>query len=160
MSASLQFSESNGAGEVVTDGISNLNFGNNDSANIVTATYPVVAGQNSYEKYIRLNFGGVFSEITNVKFYKSAGAYVTGEAIKAAANQVFATPVATTSLIATVDVPTAIGSALDIESTEGTPTKFTSAGYSKYLVLQAQSTGSSPSGSVNTKTFTVQWDEI
>jgi len=43
MSASYQWSESNAAGEVVTDDISTLNFGSNDSADLTPATYPIVA---------------------------------------------------------------------------------------------------------------------
>ena len=161
MAATFQWSESNGAGEEITDGISNLNFGSNDSANLNTLTYPVIIGTNSYEKYIRIKFSGSgWSEISNVKLWKSAGAYKTGEVIKAISNQTYDEPVDTTSSKATEDIPTEEGSALDIESTEGDPSIFTEAGYSKYIVMQTQSTGSTPSGSGNTKTITVQYDEV
>lgn len=160
MSATFAWSESNGAGEVVTDSITNLNFGSNDSANLNTTTYPVVAGENSYEKYIRAKFGGTFTEISNILFWKSAGAYKTDEDIHAIANQAFATPLATTSAIAITTIPVTEGTALTIQSTEVDTSKFTSAGYSKYMVLQAQTSASTPSGSVNTKTFTMQYDEI
>jgi hypothetical protein len=160
MAATFKWSESNGAGEVVTDEISNLNFGTNDSPNLVTTTYPIVAGNNAYEKYLRLKFGGSFSEISNVKFWKSAGTLKTGEDVKAAANQTYTQPVSTTSVKATVTIPTDVGSALSVQSTEGDPSIFTLAGYSKYLVLQLQTTGLTPAGAVNTKTLTIQYDEI
>lgn len=160
MSATFAFSESNGVGEVVTDSIANINFGNNDSAALVPSAYPIVAGNNSYEKYIRIKFGGVFSQISNVKFWKSAGVYKTGEGIMAAANQAYVQPVNTTSAVAISLIPDVIGSALAIQSTEGAPTLFTVAGYSKYIVMQLQSTSSTPAGAVNTKTLTVQYDEI
>jgi hypothetical protein len=137
-----------------------LNFGNNDSPNLVTTSYPIVAGNNSFEKYFRAKFGGVFSQISNVKFWKSAGTLKTGETIPAAANQVYVQPVTTTSIVAVTPVPTDVGSALAVQSTEGTPALFTVPGYSKYLVLQEQTTGSTPAGAVNTKTFTLQYDEI
>jgi len=160
MSASFSFSESNGVGESIADGITNLNFGSDDSPNLVSTTYPIVAGNNSFEKYFRVKFGGVFSEISNVKFWKSAGTYKTGESILAIANQTYTQPVDTTSAKAVAPVPTEVGSALAVQSTEGTPSLFTVPGYSKYLVAQLQTTVSAPAGLVNTKTFTLQYDEI
>ena len=161
MAASFQWSESNGAGESVTDGIANLNFGSNDSANIVTTTYPVTAGQNSFEKYIRAKFGGTFTEISNMKLWKSGGAYITGESIKAIANQTYTAPVSSTSVKAVSDVPESEGTALSVQSTEGDTSKLTVSGtYTKYLVLQLQTTTSTPAGAVNQKTFTFQYDEV
>lgn len=159
MASTFSWSESNGAGPTVTDGITNLNFGDVDAVNIVAATYPIVAGSNSYEKFIRAKFGGTFTEISNMKFWKSAGAYVTGEAVKAAANATYSTPVKTTSTVATADVPTAEGSALAINASGGGST-ITAAGYSAYICLQKQTTSSTPAGATNSLTFQFQWDEI
>jgi hypothetical protein len=158
--ATITFSESNGAGEVVTDSLSNINFGNADEPNTVVANHKITVGNNSYEKYIRikvdLDSGTV---IENMKFWKSAGTLVTGETIKAIANQIYSTPVATASSKAVSDIPTSEGTALDIESEEVDDSKFTEDGYSKYLVLQTQSTESTPGGAGNQKTFTLQYDE-
>lgn len=159
MAATFQWSESNGAGETVTDGVSNYNFGTTDAAELTPASYPIVAGANAYEKYIRAKFSGTFTEISNMKFWKSAGAYKTGEAIKAAANQTYSAPTNSTSVIATSDIPTTEGTALSIQSTEGDTSKITVPGYTKYMVMQMQTTGSTPAGAVNTKTFTFQYDE-
>jgi hypothetical protein len=160
MATVITFSETNLVGAVVTDSITNLNFGSVDEPNIVVADHKVTVGNNSYEKYLRVNVdldsGTVLS---NMKFWKSSGAYVTGEAIKAIANQTYSTPVATTSAKAVADVPIVVGSALAIESTEVDPTLFTEDGYSEYLVLQAQSTVSTPTGAGNQKIFTLQFDE-
>jgi hypothetical protein len=162
MSATHQFSESNTVTEVATDGISNVNFGNVDEANIVPASHPVNAGEASFEKYIRCLFSGVWTEISNMKFWKSAGAYVTGEAIKAAANVSFATPSQTVN--ADSDVPTAVGSALAILSAEGASTIEYGvsgvSGYTSYIRLQARTTVLSPAGNVNQKTFVFQFDEV
>ena len=157
MGATYQWSESNEA-EVVTDGVSNLNFGSNDSPNLVSANHPIVAAENSFEKFIRAKFSGTFTEISNMKFWKSAGAYKTGEVIKAAANLAFGTPTSSTSTGATSDIPTSEVTALVIQAADGSAI-ITSAGYTKYMCLQLQTTASTPAGSVNTKTLVFQFDE-
>ena len=153
MTASFQFSESNTSSQTVTDGISNVNFGSVDAPNITPASYPITAGTNSYEKWIRGHFYGSYSSVSNLKFYMSAGTYVTGETIMAAANTAFATPVNTTSVVATSPVPTSLGSALTPTAPGASPS------YSGYIIMQLQTTGSTPPGNVNTKTFTLQYDE-
>ena len=153
MSATFAWSESNGAGPTVTDGISNVNFGSNDSANLVPATYPIAAGANSFEKWVRGKFSGSYTSVANLRFWKSAGSYVTGEDIKAAVNASFAQPVSTTSAVATVTVPTVEGSALAPTAPGAAPD------YSGYVTMQLQTTVSTPPGAVNQKTFTLKYDE-
>lgn len=162
MSAVHQFSESNLVGENVTDGITNLNFGSNDSVNLNTTIYPITRGQSSFEKYLRCKFTDVYTEISNMKFWKSAGTLVAGETIKAATNQAYVQPSATAN--ADSDVPTEVGSALTLQSAEGAATIIYGAsgvsGYTKYVRLQLQTTVSTPSGAVNQKTFVFQYDEV
>ena len=162
MAATHQFAESNGAGEVETIPIANVNFGSVDESEIVTANDPVIAGDASFEKYIRCKFTGTWTEISNMKFWKSAGAYKTGEAIKAAANVAYVQPSATPN--ADSDIPTVEGSALEIESAEGNPTIEYGAsgvsGYTAYIRLQLQTTEETPAGAVNQKTIIFQYDEV
>ena len=161
MSAVFAWSESNGGGEAVTDSPSNLNFGSLDAPNLTPATYPIVGGENSYEKYIRAKFTGTFTEISSMKFWKLSGAYKTGEDIHCAGNVAYTAPVATTSVVATVTIPTTEGTAIDVQSTEGDTTKLTVIGtYTKYLCLQLQSTVSTPGGAVNTKSFKFKYNEV
>jgi len=162
MSAELHFCESNGAlPGVETADISNINFGNIDAPNIVPESNQLRRGQNSYSKYIRIKFTGTWTQISLMKFWKSSGEYKTGESIKAGANKTYATP----SQVDTgdSDVPTTEGTALDIESAEGETTIDYGvsgvSGYTAYIRLQTQSTISTPTGAVNQKTFTFQWDE-
>jgi hypothetical protein len=158
MPATHEFSESNLVGEVVQDGITNLNFGSVDDHELNTTTYPIVRGDASFEKYIRAKFSDSFTEISNMKFWRSDGlGYKTGETLKAAANVAFATPSATPN--ADDDIPLVVGSALAIQSAAGTTT-ITAPGYTKYIRLQIQTTGSTPSGAVFQKTLTMQYDEI
>ena len=156
MAATHEFSESNGA-EVVHDSIANLNFGSNDSYELNTTTYPIIRGNASFEKYMRCKFSGIFTEISNMKFWKSAGVYVTGELCKAAANIAYVQPSATPN--ADSDIPVVEGSALAIQAADGTLT-ITVPGYTKYIRLQLQTTGTTPAGAVNQKTMTFQYDEI
>lgn len=162
MPASFIFSESNGVGETPTTA-TNLNFGSNDSPNLNVTTYPITRNTNSFEKYLRAYFSGTYTEISSLKFWKSLGAYGAGETIKAATNKTYVQPVATTSTVATSDVPIVVGSALTLQSAEGaaTITKGSGvSGYSKYLVLQMQTTNSTPAGAVAQKTFVLQYDEV
>jgi len=158
MSATHQFSESNLVGQVVTDGITNLNFGSDDSVNIVPATYPIIRGDASFEKYLRCKFSDTFTEISNMLFWRSdVLGYKTGEELKAAENVAYATPSETPN--ADDDIPLSEGTALAIQSAAGTAT-ITAPGYTKYIRLQLQTTGSTPAGSVFQKTLTFQYDEM
>lgn len=159
MSALITFSESNVA-EVVTDSLTNINFGGIDMPNIVPSSARILKGSNSYEKYIRIKVSGFFEEISNMKFWKYSGEYLAGEVIKAIANQVFAAPVKTASIKAVNPIPITEGAGLSIESTEVDPALFTATGYSKYIVLQTQTTEATPTGSFLGKQFYVSWDEI
>ena len=157
MPASFQFSEANTVSETVTDGITNLNFGSNDSVNLNTTTYPITVNTNSFSKYIAAKFGGTFTTISNMLFWKSAGTLVTGETILAQANIAFGTPSQTTT--GDSAIPTTSGTALAIQASDGSAT-IVAPGYTKYTRLQLNTTGSTPSGAVNQKTFTFQYDEV
>ncbi len=162
MAATFVFSESNGAGEVVHDNVANVNFGNVDNYEIVPLSNPIDAGEASFEKYIRGKFSGDYSIISNIKFWKSAGAYGTGEAIKAAANVAYAQPSDTPN--ADSDVPTTEGTALAINSAEGESTIVEGdsgvSGYTAYIRLQLHSTVATPAGNIAEKTWTLQYDEV
>ena len=159
MAATHEFSESNLVGEVVQDGITNLNFGSVDDHELNTTTYPITRGNASFEKYIRAKFGGTgWTEISNMKFWRSdVLGYKTDEALKAAANVSFATPSATAN--ADSDIPLSVGTSLSIQSAAGTAT-ITAPGYTKYIRLQEQTAITTPSGSVFQKTLTFQYDEV
>jgi len=156
MSATLNWKESNLVGEVET-AITNINFGNVDEPNIVPADDPVIIGQNSFSKYIRVLFTGTWTEISNMKFWKSSGDYKTDEIIKAVANIAYSTP----SKVSTGDssIPITEGTALVIQAADGSLTITPPEDYTKYIRLQTQSTVSTPVGAGNQKEFTFQWDE-
>jgi len=154
MSAIHEFSESNGVGAVVTDSITNINFGSTDDHDLVPADYTIIAGENSFHKCIRCKFSSTFTEISNMKFWKSLGDFLTGEAIKFICEVAYSQP-ATTPLTSAVDIPVSEPGSANI-----TPSTISAPGYTDYIKLQEQTTGSTPAGNVNTKTFTFKYDEF
>ncbi len=159
MAALFEWSESCGAGPTVYDAIANINFGDVDASGLVPASYPIVAGNNSYEKYIRGKFSSTFTEISNMKLWKSAGDYVTDEVIKADLTASYVQPVKTASSVAVTTIPVTEGAAIAVLSAAGTST-ITAAGYTRYIAMQLQTSASSPAGAVATKTIVMQYDEI
>lgn len=163
MAATFSWVESNGAGETESTP-TNINFGSTDAVNLVALTYPITAGENSYEKYIKVKFTGTFSTIDNIKFWKSAGTYVTGEGIDwdgEVALASYATPTDSTSSVATTVLPTSDPGTANVSiggSLSGTIT--VSGNTSDYIVMQLQTTSSTPAGAVNTKTMTLTYDEV
>lgn len=167
MAATVRWNEYNGAGESATTGISNFNYGNVDSANITPGTSNVItAGNNSFTKFWKFevtNLGGL-NQIDNLQFYKSAGAYVTGEGIQTnlrassyGGNIAYATPTVTTYTDQVFPVAAPGGSNLGIAGILAGA--LTLVGLSDRLKTQLQTTGSTPGGSVNQKTFTYTYDE-
>jgi hypothetical protein len=164
MGAVHHFSESNLVGEVETLDVANLNFGSVDEPKIVPADNPVTIGENSFIKYLRIKFTGTWTEISNMKFWKSSGDYKTEETIKAEANVAYATPTQDTMAGTGVDdIPISEESALTIQSAEGAATIVYGAtgvsGYTGYIKLQDQSTENTEVGVGNSKVMTFQYDE-
>lgn len=145
----LEISESNGAGQTVTDGITNGNFGSTDAANLTTATYPIRAGENSYIKYHRLHWKtkDAYTKIDNVKIYKSAGTLSGSDALVHKADATYATPVAT-ALADSTAIPTTSGTATAITCS------LTDVGYSSYCALQLQVDAATTAGATG---ITLTW---
>jgi len=155
-----------GAPAGTTATITNLNFGNTDTSIVTVTDFPITAGENSIEKYVFLNFTGVGNKVDNIQVWKSAGAYVSGESIFSSAatvgvysQETYATPIAVTSTKATVTMPTADPTVANLGINAYTTCELTTDGDSDYWVMQLQTTAGISSGDVNTKTFTIQWDE-
>lgn len=165
MVATVELCESNGAGETVTHNVSNVNYGNVDAPNLVPASYPITAGENSYIKYLRIHVTamGGSNKIDNIQIWKSAGAYVTGEGIQTCLRTsgyvqvTYATPVKTT--YTDQAMPTADPASANLGIAGSLTGNLVAAGYSDYWKSQLQTTTSTPAGDVNQKTFTMQYDE-
>lgn len=167
MAATVNISESNQAGEVVTDGITNINFGSVDQPNIVAANHPVIVGENSYSKYLRFhvaNMGGS-TTIKDLRNWASVYVPVTGERLREDNFTLSgAIPYATPSQaqIITATIPTADPGSANVDiggDLAGTIT--VAPAYSGYFKMQTQSNvgGTTPVGPANSKVIVFQFDE-
>jgi hypothetical protein len=154
MPATFEWAESNGAAEMVTVPVANANFGNVDAPNLSTPNNRVVAGQNSYEKWLRGRFSGTYTAISNLKCWKSGGVLPANVSVKAAVNAPYSTPVSTPSAVATADVPTAEASALVPASPGASPS------FSGYITMQLQIGAAASPGAIPTQTYTLKYDEV
>jgi len=175
--ATVYISESNGAGEVVTDNISNINFGSVDQPNIVAANHPIIQGEYSYSKFLRFKVAslGTSTTIKDLRMWKSAGVLVSGESFGfnakapaptisdgqytanlpayAAPDQLFYDPLNAVAFPVADPGGSTIGIAGNRANTLVAP------GYGDYFKIQLHTDPSTPVGPVNTKTFTLQYDE-
>ena len=150
----------------------NINFGNIDAANLVPATYPIAAGSNSFAKYMRVRFSGSYTQISNLKLYKSAGNYVTGETIQFSGSVTKTSAFPNTADAGWPLIPTSVPGNANIcirrltthtDPPPGEPAS--SPGYysgSTYdtdtIGFQLKTTTSTPAGAVNQKTISLTYD--
>jgi hypothetical protein len=169
MVATVTISESNGAGETKTNDPTNVNMGSNDSFNIVTATYPITAGLNSFEKWhqIYASAMGGSTNVQNIRVWASAtlGTGVTHKTNARTAGyegaQTYAAPSATdrnATYKYSQTMPVAEPGTANLGIAGTLAGTITVAGYSDYLVSQLQTTVSATAGASVTMSF--KYDEI
>lgn len=164
-----EFTGANTPGSSVGAQATNINFGNTDAVDLAPASYPIAAGSNSFFKQIVVNFSGSYTQIDNMKLYKSAGSYVTGETIQFSGNIGASAPTTTdqsdsaipTSLPGVNNVCPRVGThaaslpgAYETESSPG----YYSGSRTSLMRFQALTTASTPAGAVNQKTFSFTYD--
>ena len=145
--------------------ISSCDWKSVDDSTTSRASAPVLAGSNSYNKYIYLKFTGTFNQISAVKFAHTAGTLGTGISLKSKITSTYATP-ATTALASSTDITstTSIGSGASVLLSTTGPNGSTSASqtstcYTQYIVTQVQTTSAANAGDSGTVTLTVQYNE-
>jgi hypothetical protein len=166
VAATFTWNQRTGAtGVVVTSdlGISGnlFNFQNQDVASAAQyASYPVTAGNNSYDVYLRPHFSGSFNKIQNIQFWKSSGAEGAGEALywKDGGANAYAAPATTTDGTDAV-VPTADPGSSNVGINSSQASSLSAAGYSDYIVLQIRTTTAAEAGDTEVFTWTLQYDE-
>ena len=165
MAATVEISETNGAGVTVTDGISNSNMGNTDAANLNPVTYPVTPGNRTYIKYQRIHVSsmGASSAIQNLRVWRTgalggSATHVTNARTSAYGGALsYATPV--TSAVTGVDqtMPTS-EPATNLGIAGALAGSLSATGYSDYLGHQIVTNGADVAGSTSTMNF--EYDEI
>lgn len=163
MAATFAWSQSNGAGETATDlgSSGNLfNFKNYDSAVAADySTYPITAGNSSYEVYLRMHFTGTFNKINNIQFWQStAFSPATGlQVTMGSNNESYATPTNVDN--GNSNVPTSDPGTANVSIGGSLSGELTAEGYSDYIVLQLDTTASAAPGDTSLAVFTGQYDE-
>lgn len=146
--------------------ISSCDWKSVDDSTTSRASAPVLAGANSYTKYIYLKFSGTFNQVSAVKFAHTAGTLGTGISLKSKITSTYETP-STSAMSGSTDITstTAIGSGASVLlSTSGPNGTSTSSSqsttcYTQYIITQVQTTSSASAGDSGTVTLTVQYNE-
>lgn len=146
--------------------ISSCDWKSVDDSTTSRASAPVLAGANSYIKYIYLKFSGTFNQVSAVKFAHTSGTLGTGISLKSKITSTYETP-ATSAMSSSTDITstTAIGSGASVLlSTSGpngttTSSSATTTCYTQYICTQVQTTASASAGDSGTVTLTVQYNE-
>lgn len=165
MPATVEICESNGAGETITHNITNANMGSVDSPNLNPVSYPIIAGQYSFEKYHRFhvtNMGGSAS-VRNLKVWMTgtlSGSDVLRTSATATnyAQKTYGTPSSSASSKATYVIGTSEPSGANVGISGSLSGEITAAGYSDYVVFQLFVHSSTTQGA--TVTLNYQYDEI
>ena len=163
MAAIVYLSETNGptGAPVVTNNLSNCNFGSFDAPNLVPGAHPIIVGENSFTKYWRVRVFDLdtSSIVKDFRFWKSAGNYLSGESIIwSSSGFSYATP--TAAPVSGVNIDVANPGSENIFIGGGSGGEITVApNYSDYFRVQLRSTLSTPAIDAEEKTFFFQYDE-
>ncbi len=164
MAATVRINERNGeAPGTLTNGITNLNFGNIDAANLQYASYPVRRGYNSYDKWIKLEwYTGSANKLSSFKFWRSDSEGGSGAALPSGlsivceagvgSDLVYTTP--STEPIDADECPNTEAGALSVG-----PTELIGPGSTYYVHLQAQTTSQASTGDQPTMYFSFSYLE-
>ena len=166
MAATVLIREKNGAGETATDKTSGtVRFKNADNATVDIVNPMVVPAapgfDYSYEKYLRPNVAGTYTEISNVRWYSDGGNGLgTGVEVYAKAVGSYTQPAEASSISGYTDLFSyTSGSPLDGDGINTGP--FTGSGdKADYIVLICRVAETASQGIPTAETLTLSWDEI
>lgn len=162
MAATVAINEKNGVGETATDKTSGtIRYKNADNATVDLANPMVIPGAGSdfsWQKFHRLNVGGTFTQLTNLKFYMDgASGFGTGVLLWAQALGAYATPAEETSSVGYLDA---------FSYTVGAPLSLGAGPYTapgdigSYLKSMLEVASTAAQGRLVGETMTFAWDEI
>jgi hypothetical protein len=166
MAASVEIDERNGApAGTLGHNIANSNFGSSDAKELVAANYPIVPGDNSFEKWqqIHVTAMGGSSKINNLKVWRTtalggSATHLTNARTAAYGGaEVYAAPTASDSSIATEVMPTSEPASANLGIGGALAGELTDVGASDYLVHQIQTDAGDVAGAATTMHY--QYDE-
>ena len=166
MAATFAWAQTYGTspGTVASLGISGnlFNFKRIDDATAANySSYPITAGDKSYEVWLRAKFTGTFNKIENVQFWRSTNfSPATGLSIlwSPATPSAYATPV-TGANKAVSAVPSADPGTANVRCRGGLTSGLVASGYTDYMVLQLSTTSAAAAGDTSLAIFTLNYDE-
>lgn len=171
MSATTTWYEQNGAASGTPahgteSTISSCDWKSVDDTTTPRTSAPVVAGENSYGKYIYLKFTGQFNQISAVKFAHTAGTLGTGVSLLGKVTSTYAKP-STVALTGASDIsdvtPVASGASVLLGTSGPNDTapseSQTTACYTQYILSQITTTAAASAGDSSSLTLTIQYNE-
>lgn len=166
MAADFKWAQTYGSspGTVSELGVSGnlFNFKRADDATASNYTsYPISAGDKSYEVWLRAKFTGTFNNIDNIQFWRSTDfSPNTGLSIKWGDGGVsaYSDPV-TGSNKATSSIPTSDPGSANVSVGGDITGSLTASGYTDYVVLQLNTTSAAAAGDTSLAQFTLNYDE-
>jgi hypothetical protein len=175
MPATFDWESDNGAatgspaqGTTRNTGRTDTNWKNIDDATSAATSYPVTAGNNSYEIFMFGKFSGTFTTIQTGLWAHTAGTLGTGLTLKGNVSSNYTSPSTTANSSLTTDMT----SAISISS--GQTVLFTATGpqtaspasscstnpcYTQYLISQMQTSSGAAAGNSATVTMTLTYQE-
>jgi len=167
MAATFAWKQTHSATPGTTETCANVNLVSTPSGvDVDPGSNPITAGSNSYELFLRGEFSGTFTAVTNCRFYKSGGDYVSNEQVYMAgswpnsgSNSAYMEPVATDSDYATGSLPATLPASANVSIGNSVTGSLTSYGHTDYILLQNRIGESAAAGTTNTKTFALVYDE-
>ena len=164
--ATVEIDEANGAGETLTHSIGDSDMGITDSADLDPVANPVIAGDNTYEKWqkIHVTAMGGSSAIDNLQIWRTGA--LGGSAVHLTnartssynGAETFAQPIVTNSTLATQTMPSSDPAAANLGIAGSLSGQLTATGSSDYLIHQIQTNSADVAGSTSTMNY--QYDEV
>lgn len=141
-------------------------MGSADSVNLDPVAYPIVPGENSFEKWQRVHVTamGGSSSIQNLKIWRTGAlganaSHLTNARTAAYGGaEVYAQPVDSASAVADQAMPSSEPASANLGIAGSLAGALTGAGYSDYLIHQIQTTGAATAGATTTMNY--QYDEV
>ena len=162
MAATVIVNEKNGAGETATNKTSGtVRFKNADNATVDLndpMVIPTAGTDISFEKILRLNATGTFSQISNYKFYTDgANGLGTGVSLLYKKETTYGQPIQPTNTTGFTDIFAATSGT---PVTLGTPNVTATGDFGDYLTMILTVGSTASQGVTPSETLTFSWDEI
>jgi len=139
-----------------------FNFKNKDDATAANySTYPITAGNKSFEVWLKAKFTGTFNKIENIQFWRSTNfSPATGLSLMWGPGGVsaYATPVSAVAKAVSAIATSDPGSA-NVSIGGNITGNLAASGYTDYAVVQLVTTSAAAAGDTSLAIFTLNYDE-